>query len=234
MTTATEAKQEAAEETRDEAEALWRFFLDGITGGDEMKQKILQRFAGYVLSAHCSYRKFLVLEGYGMTGKSTFARTLAAALGEGSTLVADPADLLLMSFQHRLVGRRLLVLSEWSRPVMKAPSLLRMIDGNCEVREEYSKGWQWFTGKIIITHNTMTDLLIADDQVLSRMIVVQLHRIWDPDPHMAERLASPAVRNVIFAWAQAGAVDLATIPNNTLNPFIRREEPCLNERPLIV
>ena len=215
------------------ANEVWQNFLDGITGKDPVKQKVLQRFAGYCLSRHCARRKFLVLEGFGPCGKSLFVQALSQLFAPEKSWRPDPDDLLKIGLQNQLHGKWLVAIEGWKQVIMQAPTFLRMVDGNYEVRQLYSDAWGPFTGKVVVTASGMVDLLISSEPLLQRMLVVQLHRIHDEDvdPDLAARLATNDARYEIARWAQDGANDLCTIPNAG---FLKKEEPWLNNNPLIV
>lgn len=65
------------------AECLsWNNYLDFICNGDEEKHNLLQEWAGYLLWPHSMEQKFLVFEGDGGTGKSSFFAAMTAMLGD--------------------------------------------------------------------------------------------------------------------------------------------------------
>ena len=57
-------------------------FLDTVTGGDAELQAYLQRMAGYCLTGVTTEHALFFLYGTGANGKSVFANTLTAILGD--------------------------------------------------------------------------------------------------------------------------------------------------------
>lgn len=60
----------------------WVEYIEFITEGDEEKVNLLQEWAGYLLWPKSERQSFLVFEGEGGTGKSSFFAGMAAMLGE--------------------------------------------------------------------------------------------------------------------------------------------------------
>ena len=60
----------------------WIEYIDFVTSGDQEKAVLLQEWAGYLLWPTAERQSFLVFEGEGGTGKSSFFAGMAAMLGE--------------------------------------------------------------------------------------------------------------------------------------------------------
>ena len=60
----------------------WLDFLDTVTGGDVELQRYLQRMAGYCLTGVTTEHALFFLYGTGANGKSVFANTLTAIIGD--------------------------------------------------------------------------------------------------------------------------------------------------------
>lgn len=60
---------------------LWEEYLDYSLEGDEERIKLMQEWAGYLLTSQNDYQKFLVLEGEGGNGKTVYFAAMTAMLG---------------------------------------------------------------------------------------------------------------------------------------------------------
>jgi P4 family phage/plasmid primase-like protien len=76
----------------------WLAFLGRNLDGDAAKARLLQEFAGYLLSGDTTMQKFLMLVGEGANGKSVACSALSAMLGEGN-VSAVPLELFGQRFQ---------------------------------------------------------------------------------------------------------------------------------------
>ena len=87
----------------------WEKFIEDVTDGREDYQKVLQEYAGYVLSPECKYQTALMLKGEGSNGKSVFNGIMKAVFGDvkgecnGYISYAEPSkfskDFRLMKFK---------------------------------------------------------------------------------------------------------------------------------------
>jgi putative DNA primase/helicase len=68
--------------------AKWRQFLVTVTGGDAELQAYLKRVAGYCLTGITSEHALFFVYGTGANGKSVFANTLTAVVGDYATVAA--------------------------------------------------------------------------------------------------------------------------------------------------
>lgn len=59
----------------------WMDYLEFVTGGDQEKQRLMQEWAGYLLTTSNGEQKFFVFEGEGNNGKSSFFAGIEAMLG---------------------------------------------------------------------------------------------------------------------------------------------------------
>lgn len=61
--------------------ARWDAFIDRVSSSDEQSKRILQEWAGYLLTPDTSQQQFLMLEGEGSNGKSVYCAAIEALLG---------------------------------------------------------------------------------------------------------------------------------------------------------
>ncbi|MDP1564461.1 MAG: phage/plasmid primase, P4 family, partial [Pirellulaceae bacterium] len=59
----------------------WDDYVEFVAGGDEDKMKLMQEWAGYLLTTSSGEQKFFVFEGEGNNGKSSFFAGIEAMLG---------------------------------------------------------------------------------------------------------------------------------------------------------
>ncbi len=71
----------------------WREYIKFVVDGDQEKINLLQEWAGYLLWPSAERQSFLVFEGEGGTGKSSFFAGMAAMLGESNISSLSLEDL---------------------------------------------------------------------------------------------------------------------------------------------
>ncbi len=71
----------------------WLDYIEFITEGDQEKTNLLQEWAGYLLWPNSERQSFLVFEGEGGTGKSSFFAGMAAMVGESNVSSLSLEDL---------------------------------------------------------------------------------------------------------------------------------------------
>ena len=71
----------------------WMDYIKFVTDGDQEKSNLLQEWAGYLLWPNAERQAFLVFEGEGGTGKSSFFAGMAAMIGESNISSLSLEDL---------------------------------------------------------------------------------------------------------------------------------------------
>ncbi len=176
----------------------------------------IQRMAGYLLTADTSEQVFFMLEGSGANGKSTFAITLGAILGEyakgcdveaflhqpSTRIRADLAD---------LPGMRLVTTSEPPQGRHLDESIIKLITGGekISVRRLYGQFFEYLPKfKLMISANSLPQIVGDDHGIWRRVRVIPFRRIVSDEerkPNFHRELLKE--KEGILAWAVKGCLE---------------------------
>lgn len=190
---------------------LWQTFLDDLTGKDCELQEALQVWIATALLPGNTHHRAHIAVGDGGTGKSTFLKTIVAAMGDyaGSARAAvftsekdfHPAELL------PFVDKRLVVLPELPAGALRS-DLLKTVTGGDSIsvrgmrqnpRTERTNAVIWFTA------NELPALRVVDESIRRRLLIWPMnHKADTPDYTLGDRLASPANLGVVTEWLRKG------------------------------
>lgn len=172
---------------------LWEECLDAWMRGGESgeKKKMLQQFAGYLLTSSMVYAKALFLVGDGGNGKSTFADTISMVIGENATSRIDLEDLYGTFGMKGLIGKRLNVIEEVGGNYYQAHKLKKLISGESLTINMKFKDQFKFTpeAKFIFAVNMMPRVDDSSSATERRMCVVQFNNNFRNNPNVNLRFA---------------------------------------------
>lgn len=172
---------------------IWIQSIEAWMQGDERDEKIrmLQQFAGYLLTSSMVYAKALFLVGDGGNGKSTFADTLSMVIGEQGTSRIDLEDLYSMFGLKGLIGKRLNVIEEVGGNYYQAHKLKKLISGESLTINMKFKDQFKFTpeAKFIFAVNTMPRVDDSSTATERRICVVQFNNNFRDTPNVHLRFA---------------------------------------------
>ena len=123
---------------------IWLEFLDTVTRGDADLQAYLQRMAGYCLTGITSEHALFFLYGTGANGKSVFANTLAAIMGDYATVAAMDMFMATHGDRHPtdmagLRGARIVTAIETEQGSRWAESKLKALTGGDKITARFMR-----------------------------------------------------------------------------------------------
>ena len=202
----------------DEISIPWLDFVSEACGGDGEMASALQAAVGASAFGHNREHRVEVLCGDGGTGKSTFAETVAAALG-GYAGVLPASVLNARNEQHPtgiagLLGTRFATAPEVTGGTFRSETL-KAISGGDAIPARFMRQ-DFFTfqpaATIWIPTNEPPAVRLVDHALRRRL------RIWpfearpaDPDPPLPARLRSPDELRGVLRWIIEGANEYAAI-----------------------
>lgn len=190
---------------------MWEACLDAWMKGPESEEKkrMLQQFAGYLLTSSMVYAKALFLVGDGGNGKSTFADTLSMVMGEQATSRIDLEDLYGTFGMKGLIGKRLNVIEEVGGNYYQAHKLKKLISGESLTINMKFKDQFRFTpeAKFLFAVNMMPRVDDSSSATERRMVVVQFNNNFRDKPNVHLRFADGLLAEElpgILNWMLAG------------------------------
>ena len=205
----------AAASAKDEC-PTWLGFLDTVTGGDAELQAYLRRMAGYCLTGVTSEHALFFLYGTGANGKSVFANTLTAIMGDYATVAAMDMFMATHGDRHPtdmagLRGARIVTSIETEQGSRWAESKLKALTGGDKItarfmRQDFFEFIPQF--KLLIVGNHKPSIRNVDEAMKRRLHMVPF-TVTIPaakrDRRLPDRLL--AERDGILAWALQGCLE---------------------------
>ena len=211
---------------REAGAPMWEACLEEWMKGPEgvEKKKVLQQFAGYLLTSSMVYAKALFLVGDGGNGKSTFADTLSMTIGEQGTSRIDLEDLYSTFGLKGLIGKRLNVIEEVGGNYYQAHKLKKLISGeeltiNMKFKDQFKFKPQ---AKFVFAVNTMPRVDDSSSATERRMVVVQFNNNFRDNPNIRLRFSGGLLSQElpgILNWMLEGYRSLMLEGN-----FVKTEE----------
>jgi putative DNA primase/helicase len=194
----------------------WLGFLDTVTGGDPELQTYLRRMAGYCLTGVTSEHALFFLYGTGANGKSVFANTLTAIMGDYGTVAAIDMFMATHGDRHPtdmagLRGARIVTSIETEQGSRWAESKLKALTGGDKItarfmRQDFFEFMPQF--KLLIVGNHKPSIRNVDEAMKRRLHMVPFTVTIPPgkrDRRLPDRLL--AERDGILAWALQGCLE---------------------------
>jgi putative DNA primase/helicase len=194
----------------------WTEFLERVLP-DEEERNYLQRFCGHSLSGDVSEHIFLIADGSGANGKSTFFRAIQEVLSTEYAIQIS-ADLLIAKQQRGhptevadLFGVRLAIGIETAQSQHLDEPLIKQLTGGDRIRARRMREdfWEFApTHKLVLVTNHMPEVTASDPAMIRR-----LHRlnfgVTIPERERNKRLLQQLVaeREGILAWMVRGYRD---------------------------
>jgi putative DNA primase/helicase len=194
----------------------WVAFLAQVTGGDAELQAYLRRVVGYALTGVTTEHALFFLYGTGANGKSVFANTLTALLGDYATVA--PMDMFMATTGDRhptdmagLRGARIVTSIETEQGSRWAESKLKALTGGDRItarfmRQDFFEFTPQF--KLLVAGNHKPSIRNVDEAMRRRLHMVPFTVTIPPaqrDKRLPERLL--AERDGILAWALQGCLE---------------------------
>jgi P4 family phage/plasmid primase-like protien len=195
---------------------IWLSFLAQVTGGDTELQAYLRRVVGYGLTGVTTEHALFFLYGTGANGKSVFANTLTALLGDYATVA--PMDTFMATTGDRhptdmagLRGARIVTSIETEQGSRWAESKLKALTGGDRItarfmRQDFFEFTPQF--KLLVAGNHKPSIRNVDEAMRRRLHMVPFTVTIPPgqrDKRLPERLL--AEREGILAWALQGCLE---------------------------
>jgi P4 family phage/plasmid primase-like protien len=194
----------------------WLAFLAQVTGRDVELQAYLRRVVGYCLTGVTTEHALFFLYGTGANGKSVFANTLTAILGDYATVA--PMDTFMATTGDRhptdmagLRGARIVTSIETEQGSRWAESKLKALTGGDRItarfmRQDFFEFTPQF--KLLVAGNHKPSIRNVDEAMRRRLHMVPF-TVTIPaaqrDKRLPERLL--AERDGILAWALEGCLE---------------------------
>lgn len=191
----------------------WEKFVEEVTCGEDDQARLLQQFAGYLLSPTTKYQKALLLLGEGSNGKGVFSRALKGVVGEEGYSVMKAEDLNKNFGVAHLQNKRLNICDETSDKFLDTHVLKGLISGEDQVCDVKHKNQIHFVPevKIIMTVNDMPTVSDTSYGFYRRFIPISFNATFSNDlGNMDSELTTKLAKEdeIIFMWAFAGYKDL--------------------------
>lgn len=187
-------------------------FLDEVTGGDTELRKVIEEFAGYVLSGDTYWlHKCLLLVGEGKNGKSKLLNAIRYVVGEDN-YSALSLNALIESQNNRqlLEGKLLNFASEMSHRDMRDTDIFKRLTegGVIDVKKMYYQPYQIENrAKLIFACNVLPDSTDQSYGFLRRMLIIPFKQTFEgvaDDPFIDEKFKSElsGIFNIFLAGYQ--------------------------------
>lgn len=190
----------------------WEAFLMTTMEGDQERMALLQEIAGYLLTIDTSHQKFVILEGEGGTGKSTFIRTLTRLLGEDNVSHVPLEQFAERFALSQTVGALANLCGDMGRVTDKVEGHLKMFTGQDRMQFERKHQTPYFavpTARLIFATNERPAFTDRTDGIWRRLILIPFNRQvtaeerqFDIESALAKELPG------ILCWALEGLVRL--------------------------
>lgn len=172
---------------------VWMEALEAWMRGPESgeKKRVLQQFAGYLLTSSMVHAKALFLVGDGGNGKSTFADTISMVIGEEGTSRIDLEDLYGTFGLKGLIGKRLNIIEEVGGNYYQAHKLKKLISGeSLTINMKFKDQFKFApTAKFLFAVNVMPRVDDSSSATERRMVVVQFNNNFRKNPNIMLRFA---------------------------------------------
>lgn len=229
----------------------WQNYIDMITDGDEEKYNLLQEWAGYLLWPSTQEQKFLVFEGEGGTGKSTFFSAMTAMLGEGNV-----SSVSLEEFDDKFqlastIGKAANIAGDVGKISGNEEAIIKRYtggDGMNMDRKNIKAVKVYPTAKLMMAWNERPRFRDKSRGLWRRMILIPLNRIiqeHEKNKEMAGWEFWTDHASAIFVWALEGLARMTeqdgfsecTAANEALedyrqsvNPVLRFFDDCIERK----
>jgi putative DNA primase/helicase len=192
----------------------WQQFLNDVTAGDDELQRFLQRVVGYSLTGITREHALFFLFGTGANGKGTFINTIAAILGDYST-VAPMETFVASHGEHHptdlagLRGARLVTAQETEQGRRWAEAKIKTMTGGDPITARFMRQ-DFFTYtpqfKLVIAGNHKPGLRGVDEAMRRRLHLIPFTvKIMKPDRELRDKLCSEWPG--ILKWAIDGCLE---------------------------
>lgn len=186
----------------------WQKFLGEITILDGKQERLLQEWAGYVLTPGQKYQVLLIMLGDAATGKGTYARTLRAMVGEKNCSSVPVRRFTDQFALYPTYGKMLNVVGDADAELNpKTEEVIKEWSGGdpLEYQKKYAMSFSDVaTAKLLILTNELPTFTDKSDGTWRRLLIVKTDRIDREyrDPHLEEELKKelPGILN----WALEG------------------------------
>ena len=190
---------------------LWKDFMVSLTGEDIMLEHALQVWTAAALLPGNPHHKAHILYGDGNTGKSTYLKTIQAAMGDyaGSAMPSvftndkesHPAELL------PFVNKRLVVLPEL-KPGSLRSDLLKTVTGGDSISVRgmrQNPRTETPDATLMFSANELPSIRMVDNAIKRRLLIWPFnHKPEAVDIQLGSKLQSPEHLGGVVGWLNVG------------------------------
>ena len=194
--------------------ALWTEFVSDLCGGDDSMAHGLQVWTAAAIIDGNPHHKAHILYGDGNTGKSTYLKTVQAAMGDyaasarASVFVSEkdnhPAELL------PFVNKRLVVLPELPRGALRS-DLLKTVTGGDAISVRgmrQNPRTETPSATLMFSANELPSIRLVDNAIKRRLMVWPIdHQPERVDVGLGAKLVEPKNLSGVVGWLRDGLRD---------------------------
>ena len=186
----------------------WLEFLDSAMDGDPERIALLQEIAGWLMVSDTSLQKFVIFDGDGGTGKSTYLRTITKLLGDDNV-----SHVPLEKFNDRFslaptVGKLANLCGDMGKVTDAVEGPLKMFTGEDRMQFEHKYQDTFYdrpTARLIFATNDRPQFTDRSDGIWRRMVLVPFdHQATDAEKRSGLEAALDVESQGIFCWALYG------------------------------
>lgn len=167
---------------------VWGKCIADWTKGPEQKEKakLLQQYAGYILSPSMNLDRALFIVGEGANGKSTFIDTLAGVMGASATSHIDLDTLYRPFGMQGLIGKRLNIIEEVPNNYYQSDKLKKLVTGEPVTIDMKYKDQFTFRpeAKFVFAVNTLPRVDDTSTGTERRMLVIRFLQNYRKNPNV--------------------------------------------------
>ena len=213
-------------------------FLRQICNNDD-EIRTLQEYMGYILYRKYIYKKYLILDGGGDNGKTTFMQILLNWIGSGNNTSVSLQELNENKFaRSKFFGKHTNISDDLPKRAVKYSGIIKQITGDSPMWgdiKNHKEGINFLNyAKPIYACNEIPPAEDDTDAFFSRLLLITFKKkflpkgspeidnvtVFEADPHLVEKLSKPEQLSGMLNFAIEGLKRLAENGHFTMNPTV--------------
>lgn len=177
-------------------------FFNTLSNKDEYKKKLLYEIAGYALLKKPVLSKFFIVDGEGLTGKSTYLQLLHNLMGEDNTTFLDLQDMDDKFKPAELFGKLLNISDDLPYKRLGQTSNLKSLvtGGEQLVQKKFGQPFHFRNfATLIFATNKLPPMNDTTSGLYRRLIILKMTNIIEnPDPFFLEKLSESDYEYLLY------------------------------------